>query len=106
MPIKPENKARYPHDWERRSRFVRFVRARGRCEECGAKHGAPHPETGSMVVLTTAHWYDNRPEMASLLNLRSVCQRCHFRHDREQHLANARETRRRRTGQMTLELGE
>lgn len=39
MPIRPENRARYPKDWSLRSRFVRFVRARGRCEWCGAEHG-------------------------------------------------------------------
>lgn len=39
MPIRPEMRARYPKDWALRSRFVRFVRARGRCEWCGAPHG-------------------------------------------------------------------
>lgn len=52
MPIKPENRARYPADWKLRSRFVRLVRARGRCEWCGAVNGQPHPVTGSKVVLT------------------------------------------------------
>ena len=32
MPIRPEMRARYPSDWALRSRFVRFVRAGGRCE--------------------------------------------------------------------------
>ena len=53
MPIRPEMRARYPRDWAVRSRFVRFVRAGGRCEWCGAAHGQPHPVTGSVVVLTT-----------------------------------------------------
>jgi hypothetical protein len=52
MPIRPEMRSRYPHDWKLRSHFVRFVRARGRCEWCGAAHGEPHPVTGSIVVLT------------------------------------------------------
>ena len=82
MPIKPENKARYPVDWKTRSRFVRFVRARNKCEWCGAKNHEPHPITGSRVVLTTAHVYDRRPEAASLLNLAALCQRCHLNHDR------------------------
>ena len=64
MPIRPENKARYPKDWALRSYFVRFVRGRGKCEWCGAEHGKPHPITGSIVVLTTAHVYDDRPEAA------------------------------------------
>lgn len=54
MPIRPEMRERYPKDWKLRSRFVRFVRARGRCEWCGAAHGEPHPITGGKVVLTTA----------------------------------------------------
>ena len=82
MPIKPENKARYPVDWKLRSRFVRFVRARNKCEWCGAKNHEPHPITGSRVVLTVAHVYDRRPEAASLLNLTALCQRCHLNHDR------------------------
>ena len=72
MPIRPDNAARYPRDWALRSRFVRFMRARGRCEWCGAAHGEPHPITGSRVVLTTAHVYDDRPEASSLLNLAAL----------------------------------
>jgi hypothetical protein len=90
MPIRPENRHRYPKDWALRSRFVRFVRAQNRCEWCGADNGQPHPVTGSRVVLTTAHVYDDRPEAASLLNLAALCQLCHNRHD-----AKARRERRR-----------
>jgi hypothetical protein len=81
MPIRPENRPPYPKDWKLRRRFVCFVRARGRCEWCGAVHGEAHPLTGSRVVLTTAHVYDHRPEAAGLLNLAALCQRCHNRHD-------------------------
>lgn len=81
--MKPENAKRYPPDWKLRSRFVRFVRARNRCEWCGAKNHEPHPVTGSHVVLTVAHVYDRRPEAASLLNLAALCQRCHLNHDRK-----------------------
>ena len=90
MPIRAEMRARYPKDWALRSRFVRFVRARGRCEWCGAKHGEPHPITGSIVVLTTAHVDDDRPEACSLLNLAALCQKCHNGHD-----SKARQARRR-----------
>lgn len=81
MPIRPDMRARYPRDWKLRSRFVRLVRARNRCEWCGAHNGQPHPVTGSKVVLTTAHVHDQRPEAASLLNLAALCQLCHNRHD-------------------------
>ena len=50
----PIDYATYPKDWKLRSRFVRFYRARGRCEWCGAANGQPHPVTGSLVVLTRA----------------------------------------------------
>lgn len=81
MPIKPENRARYPKDWKARSRFVRFFRARNRCEWCGAENGKPNPATGSKVVLTTAHVFDKRPEAAGLMNLAALCQKCHLAHD-------------------------
>jgi hypothetical protein len=81
MPIRAEDRARYPKDWAKRSQFVRFIRADGFCEWCGAEHGEPHPETSSIVVLTCAHVYDQRPEACGLLNLAALCQRCHNRHD-------------------------
>lgn len=102
MPIRPENRGRYPKDWALRSRFVRFVRARGRCERCGAVHGQPHPETGSRVVLTTAHVHDDRPEACSLLNLAAWCQRCHNRHDAEARRRRRRERLAREAGQGVL----
>lgn len=54
----------------------------GVCEWCGARNGEPHPKTGSIVVLTTAHIYDRRPHAVELENLRALCQRCHNRLDR------------------------
>ncbi len=86
MPIRKEMAARYPKDWKIRSRFVRFVRARNRCEWCGAHNGQPHPITGSIVVLTTAHVFDDRPEACSLLNLAALCQKCHLGHDKALHV--------------------
>ena len=100
--MRPENAKRYPHDWKLRSRFVRFVRARNRCEWCGARNYEPHPITGSKVVLTTAHVYDQRPEAASLLNLAALCQRCHLGHDRKYHAAQRRANREAVSGQMRL----
>ena len=110
MPIRPENRARYPKDWSKISRRIRFVRAKGRCEcrgECGssshlqnqgwgnercdAQHGEPHPDTGSTVVLTVAH-LDHTPEHCDDENLRAMCQRCHLAYDRDHHA----ETRRKR----------
>ena len=100
MPVRKEMAGRYPADWGARSRFVRFHRARNRCEWCGAQNGQPHPLTGSKVVLTAAHVYDRRPESASLLNLAALCQRCHNRHDAADRAAGVRERRNRNQGRL------
>lgn len=104
VPIRPEMRARYPRDWKLRSRFVRFYRARNRCEWCGAENGQPHPVTGSRVVLTVAHVHDHRPEAASLLNLAALCQKCHNAHDAKARQARRKERTFFESGQIALEL--
>jgi len=91
LPILPENKDRYPKDWALRSRFVRFYRAKNRCEWCGAENYKPHPETGSKVILTVAHIYNDEPEESNLLNLAALCQLCHNRHDMKSRALRRRE---------------
>ncbi|HUP07668.1 MAG TPA: hypothetical protein VMU47_10985 [Caldimonas sp.] len=93
---------RYPKDWKLRSRFVRFIRARNKCEWCGAENGQPHPITGSKVVLTTAHVFDDRPEASSLLNLAALCQKCHNGHDMKARAAGIRARREAASGQGRL----
>lgn len=91
MPIRPENRGRYPKDWKAISARVRFERAKGRCEctgDCGLDHGercdawhdARHPVTDAVVVLTVAH-LDHEPENCADENLKAMCQRCHNRYD-------------------------
>ena len=99
MPIRPENKSRYPKDWKKRSYFVRAYRAKWKCERCGAVNGFPHPETGSIVVLTVAHIYDDRPESSNLLNLAALCQKCHNGYD-------AKERQKRRKARINIENGQ
>jgi len=94
----PIDYSTYPPDWKLRSRFVRFYRARNRCEWCGAENGQPHPVTNSKVVLTVAHVYDMNYAAANLLNLAALCQRCHLNHDRKHHMENAWKTRREKKG--------
>lgn len=100
MPISAQNRARYPADWSKISRG-RKERAGWRCEgspafpDCRARHGWPHPRTGSRVVLTTAH-LNHTPEDNRDENLRVWCQLCHLTYDRDEHNANARRTRRGR----------
>ena len=54
MPIKPENKARYPKNWKQ-IRISILERANNCCEFCGVEND----------------------------NLRALCQRCHNRYDAE-----------------------
>jgi 5-methylcytosine-specific restriction endonuclease McrA len=118
VPIRPENKDRYPLNWKAISHEIRFVRAGGRCEchgECGrGTHDGRCPNihrgraygTGSEVILTTAH-LDHTPENVDPANLKALCQGCHLFYDREHHAQTAARTRaadRAAAGQLTLPL--
>lgn len=111
MPIKPENKGRYPKDWKRISASIR-ERSGGRCEcegECGLHrttpgprrcvelHGEPAKWAKGKVILTVAH-LDHTPENCDPSNLKAMCQRCHLRYDHDHHQRNAFETRRKKKG--------
>lgn len=84
-PWSKEARQRYPDNWSE-LRAACLERGGNACEWCGAVNGEPHPKTGSIVVLTTAHIYDHRPESADLENLAALCQRCHLGHDRHRHI--------------------
>ena len=88
----PMRRDRYPADWEAISLALREA-AGWRCEWCGARHGQPHPRTGSRVVLTVAHlgaptaadlaagrcWGDPHDKHDTRdCNLAALCQRCHL----------------------------
>lgn len=83
-PIRASERGKYPANWPAISNRIRFERAGGKCEWCGAEHGKPHPETGSRVVLTVAH-LDHDPTNCDDKNLKAGCQRCHLAYDKEQH---------------------
>lgn len=117
MPIRPENRDRYPSDWKAISLRIRTDRAQGRCEclgECGrGTHTGRCPNlnggqaygTGSRVVLTVAH-LDHTPEHSDDSNLRAMCQGCHLHYDRDHHAATRARTRRagiEATGQLALD---
>jgi hypothetical protein len=115
MPIRPENRDKYPPDWRAISLRIRNDRAGWRCEcagECGQFHQGGRcrvydgetAKRGGTVVLTVAHLNhdagDNRDQ-----NLKAMCNACHLRLDRAQHTATARQTRRaklREAGQLEL----
>jgi hypothetical protein len=104
MPIRPENRARYPKNWKAISAEIRFGRAGSRCEckgECGRGthegrcpnvHGKPAYGTGSEVILTVAH-LDHTPENCDRSNLRAMCQGCHLHYDKDHHAETASHTR-------------
>jgi hypothetical protein len=104
MPIRPENRARYPADWRQISDAIKR-RAEGQCEclgecarathagRCPNVHGKAAYGTGSIVVLTTAH-LDHTPENCDPVNLRAMCQGCHLHYDHDHHRETAARTRR------------
>lgn len=97
MPIRPENRARYPSDWESVVVPRIWSRSGGRCEctghcgidhggngiRCAARNGFYHPVTGSVVVLTVMH-LNHKPEDCRDENLLHGCQRCHNTYDAPQ----------------------
>lgn len=83
MPIRPENRDRYPKNWKQiRARILE--RAHNRCEFCGVENHTMrlNPKTGkeARIVLTVDH-LNHEPEDCRLENLRALCQRCHNQYD-------------------------
>lgn len=78
MPIKPENKKRYPKNWKQIRTSI-LERANNKCEFCGIENYTIR-ENGSRVVLTIAH-LDHTPENCNPDNLRALCQKCHNKYD-------------------------
>lgn len=92
MPIRPENRGRYPKTWKAMVAAA-GERSGGRCEcdgrcgldhdggRCAAVNGQPHPSTGSKVVLTLAHEHGVPLEETSINRMFHACQQCHNRYD-------------------------
>lgn len=83
MPIRPENKSRYPANWKEIRASI-LKRANNRCEFCGVENHTDrwNEKTGKLahIVLTVAH-LDHQPENCDPENLRALCQKCHNRYD-------------------------
>lgn len=111
MPIRPENKIRYPKNWKAIRENI-LKRAKNRCEgspkypNCDVKNhswggwfdGEFYEENFSdyvpeeitkfiTIVLTVAH-LDHTPENCDPNNLRAWCQRCHNNYDLPTRLLN------------------
>jgi hypothetical protein len=97
----PWNRADYPVNWEE-LRLAVMERAGWRCEgspafpDCRAENGKPHPETGSIVVLTTAHLFDDDHQTQDITRMRAWCKICNLIFDHPMHVRRAMEPRRRR----------
>jgi hypothetical protein len=115
VPIKPENRDRYPANWTAVAVGIK-LRAGWRCEctgECGRGthegrcpnvHGRPAYATGSLVVLTVAH-LNHTPEDCSASNLKAFCAGCHLHYDRGHHAETRAITQRlarEEAGQMVM----
>lgn len=97
---------RYPPYWKQFSRWIRFERARGRCEctgQCGKHtnknggwrctevHGRPAAFANGNTVLSTAHLCTCDPPCAKPAHVIAACQRCHLRIDRDLHVTHKRQ---------------
>jgi len=92
----PFDRSKYPDNWEEIREDI-LLRAGGdlddprigaRCEWCNVENYSLHPETGSKVVLTTAHIDDPDPMNCDPDNLAALCQKCHNSHDAPMRAAN------------------
>ena len=104
MPIKEENKNRYPKNWkEIRANILK--RADNKCEWCGvANHTYRlNEKTGKMarIVLTIAH-LDHTPEHCDADNLRALCQRCHNQYDAEHRKETRRASKDNNSNQLSI----
>ena len=102
MPIRPENKARYPKTWKAMVAQA-AARSGGRCEcdgKCGQAHEGgrcdainrqPHPQTGSIVVLTLAHEHGVPLEETDIARMFHAAPRCHNRYDAPMRRAGIKE---------------
>ena len=98
MPIKPENKHRYPADWNAIALAVKTA-ADWKCQGCGVQCRRPgDPFTTHRLTLTVAHYPDHSPENCTPGNLRPLCAPCHLRLDAQHHAQTARATRHGKAG--------
>lgn len=91
----PIDYKKYSKDWKLRSKFIRFHRAKNKCENCGAiNYSYVNKDTRELclsdehnairIILTVAH-LDHDIKNNSFFNLKAMCQKCHLDYDREHH---------------------
>lgn len=118
----PCNYADYPEDWKTVVRPRVLLRDQNRCKFCGLENQKVgyRDSTGDFhvaddgdildnpdgvklikIVLTIAH-LDGDTRNNEDQNLAALCQRCHLRHDRDQHARSRVENRDKRAGQSLI----
>ena len=104
MPIKKENKHRYPprREWLKIRESI-LSRAQHCCEFCGVKNYTIRKN--ARIALAVAH-LDQCPENNQFDNLAALCQKCHLDHDRPYRLMSYRLTIFKRKHSSTLDLFE
>ena len=90
MPIRPENKHRYPprNEWLKIRADI-LERANNCCEFCSVANYSVR--NNSTIVLTIAH-LDHAPENNDPSNLKALCQKCHLAYDAEEHSQTRKQT--------------
>lgn len=107
MPVRPEQRALYGEGWSEFAAYIKFDRAKGKCEcdgrcgdsqcrglsggRCNAEHGKPHPVNGKRTVLTCAHLSHNEASRDEN-DVAAYCARCHLYYDRGHHAKTRAET--------------
>lgn len=94
----PVDMKRYPKNWHEIAKAVKD-KANWKCEFCGIAHGTLQIGVKGRaynVILTVAHVGDNKHDKMDTTNLKALCQPCHLRLDIKEHVANAKETRRKK----------
>lgn len=82
VPIRPQNRDRYPKSWKILSFCIRADRAKWRCEWCGKPSRRISEREG--CILTVAHM-DHKPENCHPSNLYALCEACHLGYDQHHH---------------------
>ena len=100
MPIKSENKKRYPKEWKMIALSVK-EKAEWKCQVCGKQCRKPNePFDTHKRTLTVAH-LNHIPEDVSEENLKAMCAPCHLRYDAKHHA----ETRKNNASQHVQHVG-
>ena len=77
----------YPKNWPALSRYVIYVIYDGICQHCGLSKADHLNPNHFPVILQCAH-LDHDKTNNAIENLTCLCQKCHTRYDKNQHLPN------------------